>query len=196
MLLQLDEGGLAGRGRSRRSAVDVLWRVRGFRGVHPGLRRTRGALVRAPQIRKVERVAADGGHFFEMNRNAVEEMGGRALVTHWPGSCHRFRSLRNAVNCTRDTFLCPNHTCLCFSNTTNSLLVAHLGRSLFLSTAHSLNARNLSRDLSGADHACFSDSLLSLTNSGPDYRWVVLYPCCVLFSCWCVFSGFFSFTTD
>lgn len=122
MLLQLDEGGLAGRGCSRRSAVDVLWRVRGFRGVHPGLRRARGALVRAPQIRKVERVAADGGHFFEMNRNAVEEMGGRALVTHWPGSCHRFRSLRNAVNCTRDTFLCPNHTCLCFSNTTNSLL--------------------------------------------------------------------------
>lgn len=71
MLLQLDESRFSGRRPRRRSAIDVFWRVWGIRRVHPGLRRARGALVRAPQIRKVERVAADRGHFFEMNRNAV-----------------------------------------------------------------------------------------------------------------------------
>lgn len=94
MLLQLDKGRFAGPGPCRRSAVDVLWRMRGIRGVHPGLRRTRGALVRAPQIRKVERVAADGGHFFEMNRNAAGKSASAHSLTHALARSlvvHRFR---------------------------------------------------------------------------------------------------------
>ena len=70
MLLQLDEGRFAGRG-CRRTAVDVLRRVRRVRRIHPGLGSARGALVRAPQVRKVERVGADRGHFIEMNCKAV-----------------------------------------------------------------------------------------------------------------------------
>lgn len=64
MLLQLDERRLAGYGGG--AAVQVLGRVRRIRCVHPGMWCSRGALVRAPQIRKIKRVGADSGHFFQM----------------------------------------------------------------------------------------------------------------------------------
>lgn len=81
MLLQLHEGRLARDAATAaaaaastpgHTAVDVLGRVGRVGRVHPGLGRAGGSLVGAPpEIRKVERVGADRGHFFEMNRKAV-----------------------------------------------------------------------------------------------------------------------------
>lgn len=80
MLLQLHEGRLARDAATAaaaastpgHTAVDVLGRVGRVGRVHPGLGRAGGTLVGAPpEIRKVERVGADRGHFFEMNRKAV-----------------------------------------------------------------------------------------------------------------------------
>lgn len=56
---------------ARRSIHAVFWRMRRIGCVHPRLWSARGALVRAPQIREIQRVGAYWGHFFETNLYAA-----------------------------------------------------------------------------------------------------------------------------
>jgi hypothetical protein len=89
VLLELDEGGLAGvAGR----AVHAVFRcVRSVGRVHARLWSARGPLVGAPQICEVQRVGAYRGHFFETNFHA-------AFYTFGIGNCSSSPGVRFAVS--------------------------------------------------------------------------------------------------